>query len=1304
MPMTQIILLGQYNWKLVALSIAIAICASYAALDLAGRTSHAHGPNRSFWLVGGATAMGLGIWAMHYIGMLAFLLPVPVLYNVPIVVFSLLAAIVSSWVALFVVSREEIGRFPVVTGSFIMGGGVAIMHYSGMAAMRLAAHPVYDRGIVVLSVVIAVAVCYVALRLAIHLRDPGNKALWVRPASATVMGFAIALMHYTGMAAVCFHHASMVPGTNNSVSVSNLGIVAISGVTFAVLALSLVGSMADRVFTSQRHMLESEQERWRLVMSANHDGLFDHDLVSGQVFYSPRCKEILGYGPNELASSKDDWLQRIHAEDKQIAEAKLDEYLRTRHGTLEMEYRLHHCDGSWRWLFARVQAVWDKDGRPLRLVGSQSDITERQQALAELKASEARFSAFMNHSPVSTFIKDGDGRMVYANRVFERRWNLQPGEWAGKLDKALWPEIGRLREVDLAVLSSESHLEITEGVETPDGVLRQLSTTLFSFPDASGCRVLAGVTVDVTERIRSEEKLRNSEAQYRELFESNPLSSWIYRIHDLQILDVNNAAISHYGWSRNEFIAMTMSDIRVSQEVEALEGEIRECSVRHERTKPRLHRRNNKTNVWVEVSSHEIEIGGCQARLIMADDITERLAAEEKIKRAQHQLESLVTQRTGELQASEAKWRSLVESLPQFVWSAGLDGTGDYVSNQWAQYSGVPTPELLSGGWLKTIHPADRDRVVARWSDAVSQTERYEMEYRIRARDGTYRWFMARGTPVRTCEEGPVTHWLGTSTDIEDQKRSKEHLESAVAERTLALAEARDRAECAARAKSSFLAAMSHEIRTPMNGVIGMTNIMADTVLTPEQRCYLDTIRSSGEALLTIINDVLDFSKIEAGKMELENIEFDLQTVIEESIEIMTASAVEKGLHLSLKVGDDVPFGAIGDSGRFRQILLNLLSNAVKFTENGSVSVSVSREAMQERVMMLRIAIRDTGIGMTEEQQAGLFQAFTQADRSTTRRFGGTGLGLSISKRLIELMGGTIGVYSQMGEGTTFWFNICLSCSADVRVGDWVTGRVLLVENDAVPGNVIRHYLERAGLQVLESSASGNSSKLPISLAVVDAAALNSPSELQRLQDHYNLGSAPVLIMGAPSDWLTSDTTPGSNAAVTYVPKPVRGLSLLKAVESALIGAISPIQQKEQETHVIRSQGANILLVEDNLVNQKVAVSLLTKLGCRVEIAKNGLEACAALERSSFDLVLMDCQMPQMDGFQATRIIRESEKGRRRTPIIALTAGVLKEERNQCYAAGMDDFLSKPIAKRDLQATLESWLMVSPLTQSQSNA
>ncbi len=1299
--MTQTVLSGQYDWNLVALSIAIAICASYAALDLASRTWHAHGRNRVFWQAGGASAMGLGIWAMHYIGMLAFLLPVPVFYNVPIVVFSLLTAVLSSWVALFVVSRKKIGKFSLVGGSIVMGGGVALMHYSGMAAMRLAAHVEYDRGIVALSVVIAVAVCYVALRLAIHLRDPGKKALWVRPASATVMGLAIALMHYTGMAAVCFHHANMAPGNGSAVSVSNLGITAISAFTFAVLALSLIGSMAQRVFTSQQHMLESEQERWRLVMSANHDGLFDHDLATGEVFYSPRWKEILGYGPNELGSSKNDWLHGIHAEDKQTVEAKLDEYLRSGHGALEVEYRLRHRDGCWRWMFARVQAVWGEDGRPLRLVGSQSDITERRQALAELKASEARFSAFMDHSPVSTFIKDGDGRMVYANRVFERRWNLQPGEWTGKLDKALWPGIERLREVDLGVLSSESPLEITEGLETPDGVLRQLSTTLFSFPDASGCRVLAGVTVDVTERIHGEEKLRNSEAQYRELFESNPLSSWVYRIRDLQILDVNKAAIGHYGWSRSEFLAMTVRDIRLSEETEAIEVEMRECSLRHGRTQPRRHRRNNKGNIWVELSSHEIEVDGDPARLVMADDVTERLAAEEEIKRAQHQLESLVAQRTGELQASEAKWRSLVESLPQFVWAAGSDGTGDYVSNQWAEYTGVPTPELLSGGWLKTIHPADRDRVVVRWSAAVSQTERYEMEYRIRARDGTYRWFMARGTPVRTCEDGPVTHWLGTSTDIEDQKRSKEHLESAVAERTLALAEARDRAECAARAKSSFLAAMSHEIRTPMNGVIGMTNIMADTVLTPEQRCCLDTIRSSGEALLTIINDVLDFSKIEAGKMELENIEFDLQTVIEESIEIMTASAAEKGLHMSLKVGRDVPFGAVGDSGRFRQILLNLLSNAVKFTESGSVSVSVSREAMQERVMVLRIAIRDTGIGMTEEQQAGLFQAFTQADRSTTRRFGGTGLGLSISKRLIELMGGTIGVYSQMGEGTTFWFNICLACSADVRIGDWVTGRVLLVENDAAPGNVIRHYLERAGLQVLESSANGNLSKLPISLAVVDAAALNTPSELERLQAHHNLGSAPVLILGAPSDWLASDTTPGSNIAVTYVPKPVRGLSLLRAVESALIGAISPIQQKGQETHVIRSQGANILLVEDNLVNQKVAVSLLTKLGCRVEIAKNGLEACTALERNSFDLVLMDCQMPQMDGFQATRIIREKEKGRRRTPIVALTAGVLKEERNQCYAAGMDDFLSKPIAKRDLQAALESWLVVS---QAQSNA
>ena len=280
----------------------------------------------------------------------------------------------------------------------------------------------------------------------------------------------------------------------------------------------------------------------------------------------------------------------------------------------------------------------------------------------------------------------------------------------------------------------------------------------------------------------------------------------------------------------------------------------------------------------------------------------------------------------------------------------------------------------------------------------------YYDEYRLRSKEGEYRWFKSVGRPVRN-DNGEITRWVGTCTDIHDRKLSEEQLEKAVASRTAELAEARDRAELATQAKSSFLAAMSHEIRTPMNGVICMTNLMLDTELTSQQRCYMDTIRSSGEALLTVINDVLDLSKIEAGRLSLENAPFDLSTLLEESFEVIQVQAAAKDLKLSCRVDEAVPLDLVGDAVRLRQVILNLLSNAVKFTAEGSVSLSVTQEAKQNQLAVLRFAVRDTGIGLTQNQQKCLFDAFQQAELSTARRFGGTGLGLAISKRLVEKMG-----------------------------------------------------------------------------------------------------------------------------------------------------------------------------------------------------------------------------------------------------------------------------------------------------------
>lgn len=645
--MTQIILSWQYDWRLVTLSVAIAVYASFAAFDFLAQIAESQERRPSLWLAASATAMGLGIWAMHYIGMLGLILPVPVAYNVPTVALSLLAAISSSAVALFVVSRRDVNEVYLVGGSLALGGGIAATHYVGMAAMRLSAYPVYNAGFVALSVVVAVVASGAALQLA-RWRNESKSPTRLRIGSALAMGFAIAATHYLGMGAVSFHSAQQNAALN-SVGGPSLGITGIALLTLAVLALSLLGSRVDRKFSLQQQLLLSEQERWLLVVGTSLDGLFDFDLITGQVFYSARWKAIAGYGPDELDTTTETWRKLIHAEDRQMVETKIAEYLHNGQGASEMEYRIRHRDGSTRWILARAQAVWDDKRQPARLVGYHSDITERKQ---------------------------------------------------------------------------------------------------------------------------SEEKLRLSETKYRELFDSNPLPSWIYSPDNLRILDANQAAMDYYGWTRDQFFGLSISDMRMPGEQEVIAAEATPPQI-----KPWRYPRKNKRGIWVELSAHEMEAAEGPPRLMTLSDVTPHIVNKTKIEQAQRQLEGVVAKKTADLQTREAQWDTLAEALPQFIWSAQADGSFYYLSTHWAEYTGVPKAELLGSGWLNTLHAADRARAQSCWLTALESGGPYNVEYRIRAKDGAYRWFAAYGLPMRANGNGAITHWIGASTDKEDPKLVREHLE-----------------------------------------------------------------------------------------------------------------------------------------------------------------------------------------------------------------------------------------------------------------------------------------------------------------------------------------------------------------------------------------------------------------------------------------------------------------------------------------------------------------------------------------------
>jgi len=728
-------------------------------------------------------------------------------------------------------------------------------------------------------------------------------------------------------------------------------------------------------------------------------------------------------------------------------------------------------------------------------------------------------------------------------------------------------------------------------------------------------------------------------------------------------------------------------------------------------------------SIFKREAENSIQLG--QVNRSLAAEIAERQRVEEVLRRAHDKLDERVQARTADLRNANELLESEVaervraeealrgsseliklvfDSIPEAVYGIDMQGNCTFCNPSCLRLAGYHEPtELLAKNMHTLIHhtrangtpyPVEECHIY----EAFRQGHGTHIDDEVFWRgDGTS--FPAEYWSLPMHRDGKVIGTVVTFVDITERKRTEQ-----------VLREAREAAEAASRAKSEFLANMSHEIRTPMNGVIGMTELALDTELTREQRGFLNLVKSSAESLLVLLNDILDFSKIEAGKLDMEIIEFNLRDSLDDTMKAVGLRAHEKGLELACHILADVPDGLLGDPTRLRQIVINLVGNAIKFTSQGEVVMRVETQEETEKEAILHFAVTDTGVGIPLEKQASIFEAFTQADNSTTRKYGGTGLGLSISSRLVEMMGGRMWLESVAGRGSTFHFSARFQLQSartsrhmPAGLGTLQGVSVLIVDDNATNRHILKEML--AGWKMTAFEADGGRAALAlltqaaaegraIPLVLVDA----QMPEIDGFQVAEQIKRGPQtassrLIMLTSAGFRGDAARCRELSILAYLPKPVKSSDLLQAIQTVMS---SPDQRKQAPAlitfHSLREGRGRlkILLAEDNRVNQVLAVRLLEKRGHSVVLVETGKAALEVLQTETFDLVLMDIQMPEMDGLDATAGVREREKDTgTHIPIIAMTAHAMAGDKERCLQAGMDAYISKPLSVKELFATIE---------------
>jgi PAS domain S-box-containing protein len=1085
--------------------------------------------------------------------------------------------------------------------------------------------------------------------------------------------------------------------------------------------------------------LQENEKRYRCLVENSSDRLWEMDARGRYTCVNSRAGDILGYKENEVVGRtpfdfmSEEEARRVGALFAEIAAERRPFWL--------LEYENLDRDGRRVVLESSGVPVFDPDGEFMGYRGISRDITERKAALAEQAERELQLRAIADSARDAIILLDNQGTITLWNPAAERIFGYSASEALGQNVHAL---LAPKRHLDAHLAAFREFEKSSRGKAVGQTLeLIALRANGEEFPvelslsafQVHGCWHAAGIIRDISERKQAERTLNESWRQLQSIIQGFPIPTmvigkdhrvvyWNRAWEELSQIPATGMVGTKQHWktfyeSERPCIADLLVDEASHEEIfRWYDGKCRKSGVLDEAYEltaffPRL----GPEGKWLHLTSALIRNspGFIAGAIETVEDITERKRTEEALKESRQQLTEIidflpdatfVIEKGGKIIA----WNRAMEEM-MGIGASEMLGKGDF------EYS-LPfygeRRRILIDLVLNPGEEVEANYLSVERKGGVLAGEAY-----IPSLNGRAVYLFGTARPLYDFK-GNVVGAIESIRDVTEHKRAEGAIRDANRQLREAVIRAEEMAAEAKRAnaaKSEFLANMSHEIRTPMNGIVGMTELLLDSDLSTEQRGHAEIVLRSSEALLSLINDILDFSKIEARKLALENIDFDLRTTLTDIAEMLAETAHSKRLELVYLVDPEVPSLLRGDPGRLRQVIMNLAHNGLKFTEEGEVSIRVSLENEDESKAIVRFSVMDTGIGIPQERLPILFSPFTQVDGSTTRKYGGTGLGLAISKQLTELMGGQIGVESEPGRGSTFWFTAVLEKRLDENKSDEtcadIKGIKVLVVDDNQTNRLLATTLlrcwgcrfeEAAGAETalakLRGAAQGGD---PYQIALIDM--------LMPEVDGMELGrriKADAEIACTHLIMMTSVAQRGDPANLerigfsAYLTKPVRQSQLRDCLSLVMCrpahapsgqAASGPIITRHTLAEAAKHR-VRILIVEDSVTNQQVALAILKRLGYRADVAANGLEAIQALKTVPYDLVLMDCQMPTMDGYEASRLIRMKCSGvlNSEVPIIAMTANAMKGDREKCIQEGMSDYIAKPIKPNSLAEILEKWL------------